>query len=259
MAPNPRNPILSPISVPLPISRDGASPRNPRVPEDCIGRSTAIGTSIIGEAIPRSYTTRIDPLQTNGETHSTSEHDQVSERPIARHRAFCPTENTFRDETGDPPATALAHLYLSKSHPTPRRHSRSTDIPHQTIMKALASRNLMQPPLTAPLGSSFGTLKPSRVTENNKENRLRLSTSGLQLNSVSALSATTSMLLKSPCFFHQRLEGAVDMQKLLEDGFDDDFSHSRLMQTATTVRESAKHLKRRPIKSAVLTVMIVTR
>jgi NAD+ kinase len=256
MAPDPRNPILSPISVPLPFTRDGASPRNPPLSEDDIGRGNA---STVGEAILCSYATHIDPLQTNGETHSTSEHVQISERPIARHRVTSPSEDTFRDSPGDPPATALAHLYLSKSHPTHRRHSRSTDIPHQTIIKALASRTLIQPPLTAPLGSSFGTLKPGRVAENNKENRFRLSTTSLQLNLPSTLSATASMLLKSPCFFHQRLEGAVDMQKLLEDSFDDDFSHSRLMQTATTVRESAKHLKRRPIKKAVLTVMIVTR
>ena len=49
------------------------------------------------------------------------------------------------------------------------------------------------------------------------------------------------------------------MQKVLDEISEDEFSHSRLMQTATGVREVSKQLQRRPLKRAVKNVMIVTR
>lgn len=67
--------------------------------------------------------------------------------------------------------------------------------------------------------------------------------------------------LRSPCFFHQRFDDAVNIDRVLEEiaAEDDGMSHSRLMQTATSVREISKQLQRRPIKRAVRTVMIVTK
>lgn len=66
--------------------------------------------------------------------------------------------------------------------------------------------------------------------------------------------------LQSPCFYHQRFDDAVDIQKVLEDITNDEsMSHSRLVQTATGVREVSKQLQRRPIKRAVRNVMIVTK
>lgn len=73
-------------------------------------------------------------------------------------------------------------------------------------------------------------------------------------------SSAARMLLKSPCFFHQRFDDAVNIQKVLEEIADDEWlSHSRLVQTATGVREVSKQLQRRPIKRAVKNVMIVTK
>lgn len=46
---------------------------------------------------------------------------------------------------------------------------------------------------------------------------------------------------------------------MLEEISEDEFSHSRLMQTATGVREVSKQLQRRPLKRAVKNVMIVTK
>lgn len=64
----------------------------------------------------------------------------------------------------------------------------------------------------------------------------------------------------SPCYFHWRFDDAVDIDKVLEEiASDESMSHSRLVQTATGVREVSKQLQRRPIKRAVRTVMIVTK
>lgn len=66
--------------------------------------------------------------------------------------------------------------------------------------------------------------------------------------------------LTSPCYFHKRFGDAVDIQKVLEEiKCDDELSHSRLMQTAASVREVSRQLQRRPLKRAVKNVMIITK
>lgn len=66
--------------------------------------------------------------------------------------------------------------------------------------------------------------------------------------------------LRSPCFYHQRFDDAVNIDKVLEEIKNDEYmSHSRLVQTATGVREVSKQLQRRPIRRAVRNVMIVTK
>lgn len=72
--------------------------------------------------------------------------------------------------------------------------------------------------------------------------------------------STARFPLKSPCYYHQRFDGAVNIERVLEEiAADEWMSHSRLMQTATGVREVSKQLQRRPIKVAVKNVMIVTK
>lgn len=66
--------------------------------------------------------------------------------------------------------------------------------------------------------------------------------------------------LTSPCFFHKRFGDAVDIAKVLDEiKGDDQLSHSRLMQTAASVREVSRQLQRRPLKRAVRNVMIITK
>ncbi|KAG9961177.1 ATP-NAD kinase, partial [Aureobasidium melanogenum] len=77
-------------------------------------------------------------------------------------------------------------------------------------------------------------------------------------------SGTPSMVqlaaLTSPCFFHRRFGDAVNIEKVLEEIKEDDqLSHSRLMQTAASVREVSRQLQRRSTKQAVRNVMIVTK
>jgi NAD+ kinase len=66
--------------------------------------------------------------------------------------------------------------------------------------------------------------------------------------------------LTSPCYFHKRFGDAVDIEKVLEEiKADDQLSHSRLMQTAASVREVSRQLQRRPLKRAVKNVLIITK
>lgn len=66
--------------------------------------------------------------------------------------------------------------------------------------------------------------------------------------------------LTSPCYFHKRFGDAVDIAKVLEEiQVDDQFSHSRLMQTAAGVREVSRQLQKKPIKRAVKNIMIITK
>ncbi|PHH54040.1 NAD(+) kinase [Ceratocystis fimbriata CBS 114723] len=72
--------------------------------------------------------------------------------------------------------------------------------------------------------------------------------------------STAIPALRSPCFYHKRFDDAVDIDRVLEEiKGDESMSHSRLVQTATSVREISKQLQRRPIKRAVRNVMIVTK
>lgn len=74
------------------------------------------------------------------------------------------------------------------------------------------------------------------------------------------LSASKMAALASPCFFHKKFDKAVNLEKVLDEMAEDEsISHSRLMQTATSVREVSKQLQRRPIKMTVRNVMIVTK
>ncbi|EOA90457.1 uncharacterized protein SETTUDRAFT_103052 [Exserohilum turcica Et28A] len=74
------------------------------------------------------------------------------------------------------------------------------------------------------------------------------------------ISASRMAALASPCFFHKKFDKAVNLGKVLEEMSEDEtISHSRLMQTACSVREVSKQLQRRPIKMTVRNVMIVTK
>lgn len=152
--------------------------------------------------------------------------------------------------------------------------AQSTDcIPRQTILKALASRPLvMKNPNTSMSSSSLPNMLANKSTQasppsedrrrgSNASQTLSTALSNLQLNGYLDRSpATARLIMQSPCYFHQRFDDAVNIKKVLEEIADDEWlSHSRLVQTATGVREVSKQLQRRPIKRAVRNVMIVTK
>ena len=97
----------------------------------------------------------------------------------------------------------------------------------------------------------------SRTTREKEEmtaalNRFSLCTS---TPSIARLAALTG-----PCYLHKRFGDAVDIDKILEEiKGDDQLSHSRLMQTAASVREVSRQLQRRPLKRAVRNIMVITK
>ncbi|KAL5119570.1 NAD(+) kinase [Pleosporales sp. CAS-2024a] len=140
-----------------------------------------------------------------------------------------------------------------------RKNACSIDsaVPRQTILKALQSR----PPTSSQ--SMNQVLMAGAKTQRSKSvthQRLAEALSELQLHAGDAAMHRMAVLA-SPCFFHKKFDKAVNMDRVLEemgDG-DDTITHSRLMQTAISVREVSKQLQRRPIKMTVRNVMIVTK
>ncbi|KAF2729376.1 ATP-NAD kinase [Polyplosphaeria fusca] len=170
------------------------------------------------------------------------------------------TASSIENLTSLPPKPSFRD-HRNRKH---RKNAYSIDsVPRQTILKALQSR----PPPTSHMSLSTTTgekgtkgdafkAHPSDVLSNQ---RLAEALSELNLDS-GELSASKMAALTSPCFFHKKFDKAVNLDKVFDEMHDDEtISHSRLMQTATGVREISKQLQRRPIKMSVRNVMIVTK
>jgi NAD+ kinase len=157
-------------------------------------------------------------------------------------------------------------------------------VPRQTILKALASVSRGKKPEALPLGSPVmassssssssqlhgaGAVVGSGVQPENQHagstsasasKRLADALNDLANSANLSTPLTAFPTLRSPCFYHQRFDDAVNIDKVLEEIKNDEYmSHSRLVQTATGVREVSKQLQRRPIRRAVRNVMIVTK
>lgn len=160
-------------------------------------------------------------------------------------------------------------------------------VPRQTLIKALASVVRDNKPEALPLGASASAMASSSsqpqasgsgttpvgsaslIPARNQHMRSSSASASKRLadaldNLASSANLNTPLTafpaLRSPCFYHQRFDDAVNIDKVLEEITNDEYmSHSRLVQTATGVREVSKQLQRRPIKRAVRNVMIVTK
>lgn len=231
-------------------------------------RAPPDSASTVGDLLLRDYALHIDPSQTNNEIHaSISAESPGSVSPTA----CVPSEPPREEAVTLLPTSPFIPLRSPKSFLNHRKNVRSIDsVPRQTIMKALSSRPPMSNNTTMPLAASLNALVNNNLNNSGEEKERRYSNSSSQMLSA-ALSnlqlglpekspSTARMALQSPCFFHQRFDDAVNIQKVLEEIADDEWlSHSRLVQTATGVREVSKQLQRRPIKRAVRNVMIVTK
>lgn len=139
--------------------------------------------------------------------------------------------------TSDPSTSPLSRSYVTT--PLSANSTGSLGIsPHRSMLKALASR------------SSNENLRQQRNVSQTNLSDL-----------ANPMAPFAARFAYSPCFFHKRFDDAVNVNRVLEEivAEGDAMSHSRLMQTATSVREISKQLQRRPIKRAVRTVMIVTK
>ena len=221
--------------------------------------------SAFGDSILSNYESHIDPFQTNGESHAVHQENSkslspVSPSPISTEKGkseFAPLQ------TPGSPAFGVSKSFLRH-----RSKARSDVVPRQTIMKALASRPPGSGRSGAPVSAGLVSLT-SNQSESDRESTaansssqcLSAALSSLQLASQPNASPSAKRFsLQSPCFFHQRFDGIINFDKVLEEIAEEgEFSHSRLMQTATGVREVSKQLSRRPIKRAVRNVMVVTK
>lgn len=134
-------------------------------------------------------------------------------------------------------------------------------VPRQTIIKALASagrnHNIQHLSLSS-MGPHNTPLGEGR-THTASSQKLSAALSDLALRSGTPTTPRFSAL-QSPCFYHQRFDDVLNIDKVLEEIQGDEWmSHSRLLATATGVREISKQLQRRPIRRAVRNVMIITK
>ncbi|ESZ95854.1 ATP-NAD kinase [Sclerotinia borealis F-4128] len=158
------------------------------------------------------------------------------------------------------PSTLLFLTPAFQTSQTSHKHSKNAlsvdSIPRQTIMKALASSTRQHNPQNLSLADmkSPHTDRPGTASSQ----KLNAALSNLAQRNTPSTARFPS--LQSPCFYHERFDDAVNIDKVLEEiNGEQSMSHSRLIATATGVREVSKQLQRRPIKRAVRNVMIVTK
>jgi NAD+ kinase len=216
--------------------------------------------SSLGNSLLREYAHQLGPLNT---TDCSNENDNPCE-PISAATTVVEDANDLTEPLPSSPAS----LKAPKSFHNRRGNALSLDaIPRQTIMKALASANRLQNPHNLSIAS---TLSSMIAVQNGGDGRpgtassqkLSAALSDLAMSSIKTATPTRAGFpaLQSPCFYHQRFDDAVNLDRVLEEmKGDEGMSHSRLMQTAVGVREVSKQLQRRPIKRAVRNVMIVTK
>ncbi|KAK3337448.1 ATP-NAD kinase-like domain-containing protein [Cercophora scortea] len=200
-------------------------------------------------------------------------------QPATTTGATTTTTTTTSTSTTNTTTDALSDLLLSPTHHTASHHHYGPghrksalsveSVPRQTIIKALASvaRNnkpealsltgMLSAHTLAPHG---GESQPSTTSSQKLYDALNGISQAQHSRTMNMTPTAPFPSLQSPCFYHNRFDDAVDFDRVLEEIKSDEWmSHSRLVQTATGVREVSKQLQRRPIRRAVKNVMIVTK
>lgn len=219
----------------------------------------------LGQSLLREYALQLGPLNTN--SYSDDLDNDTSDSSFSA-ATTVRASSSSESSAASLPASPVFPLRTPKTFHGHRKNALSVEsVPRQTVMKALASSNRNQTPQGPSIASSLSNM----IAQQNGETRpntassqkLSAALSDLALNQ-STRNGTPSTArfpaIQSPCFYHQRFDDAVNIDRVLEEIQDDEWmSHSRLMQTATGVREVSRQLQRRPIKRAVKNVMIVTK
>ena len=262
------------------------------VPQDYTHLDLTVNRELVDSTSSRAATQPLEPVSQQGDSDlsATGDNNPHDGAPVAIFPEASPAFNStlsgsdigFAHTTIPALPPRSADRLVAKPPPldigkkverrtSHRKNAQSIDfIPRQTILKAVMSR----PPPTSTLpmsstiqslmagnGSNINIVKPEgEAGSNSRSRRLSQAFSDLQLDTASPTMASRLAALQSPCFFHRRFDDAVDIEKVLMELQEDaSMSHSKLMQTATGVREVSRQLQRRPIKRAVRNVMIVTK
>ncbi|KAI2614591.1 ATP-NAD kinase [Hypoxylon fragiforme] len=197
------------------------------------------------------------PFSSSSSNHSSnSNNSNNSNQP-----SIC---NADRDDSySEPPALALKNSENPPKNQFRTHHKNAPSvesIPRQTLMKALASVARNNKPEALSLNGMLSASSAVDKRPGNPASSQQLSEALSELAARNMTPTTAFPSLQSPCFYHNRFDDAVDIEKVLEEIKNDEWmSHSRLVQTATGVREVSKQLQRRPIRRAVRSVMIVTK
>ncbi|EQL30628.1 NAD+ kinase [Blastomyces dermatitidis ATCC 26199] len=237
-------------------SSEAPSSCNPATKPQSVFPDLAYGSSHTPNTLLQDYARNLDPLQLGDPISPRCQnHEKNTGAPSS---STTPQLETLPPLPGSPfPPMSSTRSFLQR-----RQNSRSIDsIPRQTILKALASKGIGSVSGQIPLTASLAGL-PSQTGSEADHSSAQGRSVALPSSSLNheRTPSTAPFPLKSPCFYHQRFDAAVNIDKVFEEiAADEWMSHSRLMQTATGVREVSKQLQRRPIKLAVKNVMIVTK
>ena len=221
--------------------------------------------SSIGSELLRNYSLNLDPLNTNGNSGLGREDE-------AR-KTLSNASTQVDNSPDDPPLSSPSRLSfpLRKNNSFLAHRTGTTTpepTPKQPITKALISRPSISYHSPVSITDTLsGRLSAKADAENDIRNgkvpspqRFSAALSDMNLSARTPATAKFASI-QSPCFFHQRFEDAVNIDRVVEEiaAEDDGMSHTRLLETATSVREISKQLQRRPIKRAVRNVMIITK
>jgi NAD+ kinase len=250
--------LIKPDNLPLPrIEEYPTSKSEPQSPVKLNGINCP---SSIGNSRLREYAHQLGPL-------NTTDHINDNDQSASLSTLVTVGEDSLNESASSLPSSPLT-AKAPRSFQAHRKNALSVEsIPRQTIMKALASSGRNHNPQNLSIAS---TLSSMIAAQNGGESqpgtassqKLSAALSDLAMSALkpSTPGAARFPALQSPCFYHQRFDDAVNIDRVLEEIKGDEWmSHSRLMQTATGVREVSKQLQRRPIKRAVRNVMIVTK
>jgi NAD+ kinase len=206
----------------------------------------------MGDALLREYAQQLGPLNTNYEIdHDPSESSFSAATTVG--------QNSPSDSVSVPSSPLFAPRVTKSTYGHQKNALSVESVPRQTIIKALASAGRNHNPQNLSLSSMMSRQsqmenRPGTATSQ----KLSAALSDLAMRNTPTTPRFTA--LQSPCFYHQRFDDVLNIDKVLEEIRGNEWmSHSRLLATATGVREISKQLQRRPIKRAVRNVMIVTK
>ncbi|KAL2072590.1 hypothetical protein VTL71DRAFT_11933 [Oculimacula yallundae] len=207
-----------------------------------------------GDNLLRDYAQQLGPLNT------TNAYDIDNDPSESSFSAATTVGQNSPSDSASLPSSPVFPTQPAKPKFTHRKNALSVEsIPRQSIIKALAASARTHNPRDLSL--------TGMVSAHQMENRRGSSASQMLSAALTDLAIrngtpTTPRFnaLQSPCFYHERFDDVLNIDKVLEEIRGNEWmSHSRLLATATGVREISKQLQRRPIKRAVRNVMIVTK
>ncbi len=252
--------LTKPDNLPLPrIEEDTTSKPASQPPMTLNGMNCP---SSIGNSLLREYAHQLGPLNTTDYINGNDQSASLSTPVIAGNDSSIESTAPLPSSplTAKAPRSFQAHRKIANALSV-------ESIPRQTIMKALASSGRNHNPQNLSIASTLSSMIASQNGGDSRpgtasSQKMSAALSDLAMSSLKTYTPGTARFptLQSPCFYHQRFDDAVNIDRVLDEIKGDEWmSHSRLMQTATGVREVSKQLQRRPIRRAVRNVMIVTK